>query len=156
MIPAMIGWRHSAARAAALFLLALAVFGAAGCAAGESKVELAGRVFTVDLALTREDQTRGLMFVEQLDADHGMLFIFPREAPRSFWMKNTRIPLDILYFDSDLALVSMAQNARPCVADPCPAYPSRSPAQYVLELNGGMAKTLGVQRGDRLTLLFEP
>jgi len=129
---------------------------AVGCAATDPRVELKGRVFTVDLAETREAQARGLMFVEQMDADHGMLFIFPREAPRSFWMKNTRIPLDILYFDRELALVSMARNARPCVADPCPSYPSRGPAQYVLELNAGTADALGVAPGDRLTLLFEP
>lgn len=126
------------------------------CSAGQPSVELKGKAFTVDLALTREAQARGLMFVEELPADHGMLFIFSGESRRSFWMKNTRIPLDILYFDRDLTLVSVAENARPCVADPCPTYPSAGPAQYVLELNAGMAAKLGVERGDPLLLLFEP
>jgi uncharacterized membrane protein (UPF0127 family) len=71
-------------------------------------------------------------------------------------MKNTRIPLDILYFDDGLTLVSMAENARPCVADPCPSYPSEAPARYVLELNAGTARSLGVEKGDRLVLLFDP
>ena len=137
-------------------VLVLALAFAAGCAAREPQVELRGQVFTVDLALTLEEQARGLMFVEAMDPDRGMLFIFPREAPRSFWMKNTRIPLDILYFDETLTLVSMAENARPCVADPCPSYPSGRPARYVLELNAGTARSLGAERGDVLTLLFEP
>jgi uncharacterized membrane protein (UPF0127 family) len=126
-----------------------------GCSAQEHRVALKGETFVVDLALTPEEQRRGLMFVEEMPADRGMLFIFPREAPRSFWMRNTRIALDILYFDEELALVSMAENARPCVADPCPGYPSRGPAKYVLELNAGLAASLGVQRGDQLELLFE-
>jgi uncharacterized membrane protein (UPF0127 family) len=130
--------------------------GATACSAGQPAVELQGKTFTVDLALTRAEQARGLMFVEDLPADHGMLFIFSGEARRSFWMKNTRIPLDILYFDRDLKLVSVSENARPCVADPCPTYPSTGPAQYVLELNAGMAGELGVERGDPLVLLFEP
>lgn len=127
-----------------------------GCAAGDPQVRLKGETFSVDLAVTRQEQARGLMFVESMPPDRGMLFIFPGEAPRSFWMRNTRIPLDILYFDSDLALVSVAANARPCAADPCPTYPSRAPARYVLELNAGKAESLGVRPGDRLELLFEP
>lgn len=126
------------------------------CSAGNPEVELKGETFTVDLAVTREDQMRGLMFVEEMPAGHGMLFIFPGETRRSFWMKNTRIPLDIMYFDSDLTLVSVSKNARPCIADPCPSYPSAGPAQYVLELNAGEAERLGVERGDPLQLLFEP
>lgn len=140
-----------------LFILcAMSLSAVTACSAQQPSVALNGETFTVDLALTREDQARGLMFVEELPADHGMLFVFPNESRRSFWMKNTRIPLDIMYFDSDLNLVSVSENARPCVADPCPAYPSAGPAQYVLELNAGMARQLGVERGDPLKLLFEP
>ena len=109
----------------------------------------------VDLAVTREEQARGLMFVEQMDDDRGMLFIFTYDAPRSFWMKNTKIPLDIMYFDKDFKLVSMATNARPCLADPCRTYPSVVPARYVLELNSGKAEELGLEHGDVLTLHFE-
>lgn len=139
-----------------LVLLLGIALATAGCAAGEPQVRLKGETFSVALAVTRQEQARGLMFVESMPEDRGMLFVFPREAPRSFWMKNTRIPLDILYFDSDLALVSVAANARPCAADPCPTYPSRAPARYVLELNAGKAQSLGVQPGDRLELLFDP
>ncbi len=142
------------------FLIAFLLSGvfafATGCAAGEPRVELKGREFAVDLARTPQEQARGLMFVEEMPADRGMLFIFPSEAPRAFWMKNTRIALDILYFDAELSLVAMALNARPCAADPCPNYPSRAPARYVLELNAGTAEGMGLEHGDRLTLLFEP
>lgn len=127
-----------------------------GCTASEPRVELRGETFAVQLAQTREEQVRGLMFVDELPDGTGMLFIFPAEGPRAFWMKNTRIPLDIFYFDDELALVSVAENARPCVRDPCPSYPSKGPARYVLELNAGMAESLGVEPGDRLKLLFEP
>ncbi|MEJ2534050.1 MAG: DUF192 domain-containing protein [Gammaproteobacteria bacterium] len=139
-----------------LLIVALLPALLAGCAAAEPAVELRGQVFKVELALTRGEQARGLMFREELPPDRGMLFIFQREDWRSFWMKNTRIPLDILYFDDGLTLVSVAENARPCVADPCPSYPSEAPARYVLELNAGMVRSLGVEKGDRLVLLFDP
>ena len=139
----------------ALVLLLCLLFAGAGCASPEPKVELAGRQFTVELARTRAEQARGLMFREELDRDRGMLFLFDQEMPRSFWMKNTRIPLDILYFDGELKLVGMALNARPCVADPCPSYPSIRAARYVLELNAGLAQELGLELGDRLILHFD-
>lgn len=120
--------------------------------AREPAVKLQGERFTVELATTREKQALGLMFREQLPDDHGMLFIFPVEAMRSFWMKNTRIPLDIFYFDKELRLVSVAENARPCRTRRCPGYASAGPAMYVLELNAGKAAELGVQPGDRLAL----
>lgn len=122
------------------------------CMAEGPSVELKGQRFQVELAETREKQALGLMFRDSLPQDHGMLFIFPGEARRSFWMKNTRIPLDILYFNSNLELVSMAQSVRPCRTRNCPGYPSEGPAKYVLELNSGKAAELGVKAGDVLEL----
>jgi len=133
----------------------LAMLAAACANAQHPKVELRDHVFQVELALTRDEQVMGLMFRESMPADQGMLFVFGSEAPRSFWMRNTRIPLDILYFDHDLALVSMVRNARPCAVQNCPGLPSEGPAQYVLELNAGKADELGLQKGDRLKLLFD-
>lgn len=138
-----------------LVLLGLLLTAVGGCADQDAVVELGGRQFSVELALSRGEQARGLMFREELEPDAGMLFVFPREAPRHFWMKNTRIPLDILYFDEQLELVGTALNARPCVADPCPTYPSGRPARYVLEINAGLAEELGVELGDRLILHFD-
>ena len=115
-------------------------------------VELNRERFTVELADTQDKRTLGLMFRDSMPDDHGMLFIFPLETRRSFWMKNTRIPLDIFYFDSNLALVSVAENTPPCRTRKCTAYPSDGPAKYVLELNAGKAAELGVKSGDVLEL----
>lgn len=83
-----------------------------------------------------------------MPATHGMLFVFPDAQPRTFWMKNTLIPLDMLFFDSNRKLVAIQANAAPCHADPCALYPSGAPARYVLELNAGTAAKLGLHVGD--------
>ncbi len=135
-----------------LLLCVLMLTACTACNAGNPRVELSGRSFGVEIADTREKQALGLMYRDTMPADQGMLFIFPNEAPRSFWMKNTRISLDIMYFDKDLKLVSISANTPPCRVSRCPAYPSSGPTQYVLELNAGIAKELGVSPGDRLTI----
>ena len=133
-----------------LYLLMLAACSA--CASGEPSVVLGGKTFSVEIADSSEEHQLGLMFRDSMPADHGMIFIFPDEAPRSFWMKNTRIPLDIMYFDRDLRMVSISADTPPCRVARCPSYPSVAPAKYVLELNGGSAAALGVGVGDKLTL----
>ena len=133
-------------------LLAVTTLVCSACMAAEPFVELKGQRFTVELAETREKQALGLMFRDSLPDDHGMLFIFPAEGMRSFWMKNTRIPLDIFYFDEELKLVSVSENANPCRTQRCPGYPSAGPAKYVLELNSGKAAELDVRAGDVLVL----
>ena len=122
------------------------------CASSEPSVELGGKTFRVEIAETQEKQALGLMFRDSMPRDEGMIFIFPNEAPRSFWMKNTRIPLDIMYFDKDLKLVSISADTPPCRVSRCPSYPSSKPAMYVLELNAGMAAELGVGPGDLLEI----
>ena len=135
--------------ACAAFLLAAC----SGCAsAGGDWVELAGNRYSVEVADDEAERARGLMFRDVLPEGHGMLFIHEREEPQAYWMKNTRIALDILYFDSHLKLVSQQRDVPPCSAgDRCPPYPSRAPAQYVLELNAGQAARLGLQDGALLT-----
>ncbi len=134
-------------------LLCVLMFAACtACASDGPSVELGGKSFAVEIADTREKQALGLMFRDEMPADKGMLFIFPNEAPRSFWMKNTRIPLDIMYFDKDLNMVSISADTQPCRVSRCPSYPSIAPAKYVLELNAGTASELGVGPGDRLTI----
>ncbi len=115
-------------------------------------VELNQERFSVELADTQDKRALGLMFRDSMPDDHGMLFVFPGETRRSFWMKNTRIPLDIFYFDNNLALVSVAENTPPCRTPECPTYPSDGPARYVLELNAGKAAELGAKPGDVLEL----
>jgi uncharacterized membrane protein (UPF0127 family) len=135
-----------------ILLLAIAVFLCSACFAREPSVVLNGQRFTVELAETQEKQALGLMFRDSLPDSHGMLFVFPAESLRSFYMKNTRIPLDIIYFDEDMRLVSVAENARPCRTRRCPSYLSEGPAKYVLELNAGKAAELGLRPGDLLEL----
>ena len=99
-------------------LLTLSLLTLAGCASADSKhwVELAGTRYNVELAQNDETRARGLMFRDQMDADHGMLFVHDREEPQAYWMKNTRIPLDILYFDSQRRLVGQQRDVPPCSA----------------------------------------
>jgi len=134
------------------FLYVLILLACSACASGEPRVVLGGKTFSVEVAKTSEEHELGLMFRDSMPADHGMIFIFPDESPRSFWMKNTRIPLDIMYFDKDLRMVSISADTPPCKVARCPSYPSIAPAKYVLELNAGRAAALGVGVGDELTL----
>lgn len=114
--------------------------------------EIKGHRFDIEIVSDDAARARGLMFRDSMPADHGMLFVFSDMQPRVFWMKNTWIPLDMLFFDSDYRLVSVQQRVPPCRSDPCAQYASDGPAQYVLELNGGTADRLGVKPGDKLTV----
>lgn len=124
----------------------------AGCSTINGQwVELDGQRYTVEIADNDAERARGLMFRDRLAQDSGMLFIHEREAPQAYWMKNTRIPLDILYFDNDRKLVSQQRDVPPCaLGNACPPYPSDAPARYVLELNAGEATRLQLQDGMQL------
>jgi len=125
-----------------------------GCASHDAPwVELKGERFKVEVADDEPSRTRGLMFRDSLADDAGMLFVFESEQPLAFWMKNTRIPLDILYFDDARRLVSVS-SAPPCTTPQCPNYPSDGPARYTLELKAGTARRLGASRGDEI--VFSP
>ena len=133
-----------------LFALALAC-GACASTSGPW-VSLGGQRYSVEIADTEAERARGLMFRDELPAGHGMLFIHEQEGPQAYWMKNTRIALDILYFDNDRKLVSQQRGVPPCsLGDACPSYPSNAPARYVLELNAGQAEKLKLQDGATLT-----
>lgn len=123
-----------------------------GCASGGAPwVELRGERFAVEIADAGDERNRGLMFRDVLAEGTGMLFLHDREERQAYWMKNTRIPLDIFYFNSERQLVSVSQGVPSCsLGDRCPPYPSAGPALYVLELNAGEASRLGVAKGDEL------
>ena len=105
--------------------------------------------FTVKLAETEVQRRHGLMFTPYLPRQHGMLFIFETDAPRQFWMKNTQIPLDMLFFASDGRLVNIVHSAVPFSLT---ARNSVGPARYVLELNGGVAAEIDIQLDAKLVL----
>jgi uncharacterized membrane protein (UPF0127 family) len=122
------------------------------CAASGPYVELNGHRYTIEIAADNASREHGLMDRTEMAADHGMLFVFDDDLPRTFWMKNTKIPLDMLFFDADNKLVSIAHNVPPCVSDPCPGYSSGAPARYVLELNAGESAKLGLTSGDPIAI----
>jgi uncharacterized membrane protein (UPF0127 family) len=131
-----------------------ATLGLSACVARASGpyVELDGHRFQIEIAADEASRERGLMFRESMPSDHGMLFVFDDAQVRTFWMKNTHIPLDILYFDQNYKLVSVQRRVPPCLnsGNNCPGYPSEGEARYALELNAGMADKFGVKAGDVL------
>jgi uncharacterized membrane protein (UPF0127 family) len=139
---------------AAPVALALVALTLAGCPGGGPEVALKGHHYEVEIVSDPAGRERGLMFRDRMDAAHGMLIVFDDDAPRYFWMKNTRIPLDILYFDKDGRFVSGQFGVPPCGSggNNCPTYPSTGAARYVLELNAGVGKALALAPGDPITL----
>jgi uncharacterized membrane protein (UPF0127 family) len=109
--------------------------------AGKAKV----RRFKVEVARTPEQQEIGLMYRRSMPVDHGM--IFPMSPPRAvtFWMKNTYIPLDLVFIGPDHRIIRIAENAKPLSLD---MIPCEEPVAAVLELNGGAARAQGIAAGD--------
>jgi uncharacterized protein len=109
---------------------------------------LGGKPFLLEVARTPDEQARGLMYRPSMPLDHGMIFVFPRAEPRSFWMKNTRIPLDIVYLDAKGRVL----NVEAMMPFDLRGVESDGPAMYAIELNQGTATALGIQRGDVIAL----
>lgn len=107
-----------------------------------------------ELAVTNEERAQGLMFRERIGSDQGMLFVFEEEGIYPFWMKNTLIPLDILWLGRDRRIVHIAADVPPCTAEPCPTYGPEIPASFVLELKAGEARARGLRPGDRLEFVL--
>jgi uncharacterized protein len=105
------------------------------------------QIFGVELAVTPEEQAKGLMFRRELPEKQGMLFDFHREQPTSFWMKNTYIPLDMIFIRADGRILRIAENTVPLSEA---MVPSGGPVRAVLEVIGGTAKKLGIAPGDRV------
>ncbi|WP_417581286.1 DUF192 domain-containing protein [Pelagibacterium sp.] len=103
--------------------------------------------FSVEIADTPKETSRGLMFREELAPDAGMLFDFLEERPTSFWMQNTLIPLDMLFIKADGEIVRIHENAVPMDTT---AIPSGEPVRFVLEIPGGRSAELGLQAGAQL------
>lgn len=101
----------------------------------------------IEVAATPVDQEIGLMFREHMDPDHGMLFAMGRTDVLSFWMKNTLIPLDMLFIAPDGTIKKIHENAEP---KSLKGVSSEVPVSAVLELNGGRARALGIAEGDKV------
>lgn len=105
--------------------------------------------FDVEIADNEYERETGLMYRDKLEEDQGMIFIFEDEAPRGFYMKNTTIPLDILFLDKDLKIVSVVPETKP---ESLETIPSGVPAKYVLEINAGLAQKWSLKEGDYVHL----
>jgi len=105
--------------------------------------------FTVEWAVTPEETQRGLMFREQMAPDHGMVFDFLEDAPRSFWMRNTVLSLDMIFIRSDGTVARIARNTVPFTDTPVP---SGEPVRYVFEVNAGTSDRISLAPGDRVDL----
>jgi uncharacterized membrane protein (UPF0127 family) len=124
------------------------------CAQGQQTLVIhsatGGHQVRVEVVTEPADQARGLMYRRSLGKDSGMLFIFRQEGLQSFWMKNTLIPLDMIFVSRDLAIVDIT-TMQPCITDPCPSYTSRQPAKYVLEINAGYCRSHNIIIGDKIS-----
>ena len=135
---------------------ALLLIATAGCASGPFKLPTAEvtvdtasgpKMFEVEIASDPDSQRRGLMYRRELAPNAGMLFDFHANAELSFWMKNTVLPLDMLFIRSDGTISTIAANTVPNSTTPIP---SAEPVRAVLEINGGRAHDLGIRAGDRV------
>ncbi|WGD33833.1 DUF192 domain-containing protein [Olleya sp. YS] len=105
------------------------------------------KVFNIEIAKTDYDIQTGLMYRDSMKDNQGMLFVFNDVRERSFYMKNTRIPLDLIFFDHNKRIVSFQENAKPMDES---SLPSNTPAQFVLEVNAGTAQKLLLDVGDKM------
>lgn len=108
------------------------------------------RCFVVELAKTQEELEKGLMFRESLDVEEGMLFIFEKEDKYPFWMKNTLLPLDIIWLNKDKEVIFIKEDAQPCQKEECDNFFPGEEAKYVLEINSGLVEEMGLELGDEL------
>jgi hypothetical protein len=101
----------------------------------------------IEIAENQYEHETGLMYRQSMKDTQGMLFIYPEEAPRSFYMKNTYIPLDIIFYSKDSSVVSFQENAQPLDET---SLPSNKPAKFILELNAGKVKEWNIEVDDKI------
>lgn len=137
-----------------IFLFAFVVFAAPARADEPIRQEIVAvtadgtkHVIHAEIADTDEERAQGLMFRTEMAEDHGMLFVFPAMRPLGFWMRNTLIPLDMIFIKDDGVIHHIHANAKPQDET---IIPSQGPVSRVLELNGGAAERMGIKPGDRL------
>ncbi len=103
----------------------------------------------IEFAETSYEQQTGLMYRKSMEANQGMLFIYAEEAMHNFYMKNTYIPLDLIFFEKDSTAVSFQENAQPLDET---SLPSKLPAQFILEVNAGKVEEWNLTEGDKIII----
>lgn len=106
--------------------------------------------FSVETAETPEVREKGLMFRKTLGQNEGVLFIFPKEENYFFWMKNTLIPLDIIWINQNKEVVFISENNQPCEENDCPLISPDEKAKYALEINAGLTEKMGLLKGNKI------
>jgi len=136
-----------------IFLICLITVSMSACSLDDSapQVCFGDLCVEVEIADDHEEQKTGLMFRKKMDDDKGMLFVYQSEQKHVFWMKNTLIPLDMIWINKDKKIVDI-QSVDPCEQDPCERYEPAYEALYVLEVNKGFADENGVKVGDTIEL----
>jgi len=120
----------------------------------ENKVCFGENCFSVELAKSQAEIEKGLMNRTKLEKNKGMLFIFKEESIYSFWMKNTLIPLDMIWIDSNQKVVFIKENAEPCKSLICMSINPGVKASYVLEINGGLVGEYKIKPGDSVEFYY--
>ena len=110
--------------------------------------------FSVEIADTEAEREKGLMNRESLGENKGMLFLYAQAGIYSFWMKDTLIPLDIIWFDRN-RIITAIRTAPPCTDNLCPIINPNVAASYVFEVNAGTAKKIGMEIGDKIDLILK-
>jgi len=118
-----------------------------------SKACINSNCFSIELAETNAERAKGLMYKAKLGQYNGMLFVFDKEGIYPFWMKNTLMPLDIIWIDKDQKIVFMAKDSQPCELEQCVSINPEVEATYVLEINAGFCDGLDIKVGD--AVIFE-
>jgi uncharacterized protein len=118
----------------------------------KTTIVLAGQSFSVELAVTRVARERGLMFRRELAADAGMLFVFEKERPRGFYMKNCLIDLDVVFITAEGKIAQLTTMRIPAPGKPLKTYESGMPVKYVLELPAGTARRIGLRPDQAIDL----
>lgn len=143
----------------ALLVMLMVLAGCGRSTRGERvAVELGGRTFDLELALDDAAREHGLMERDHIADDGGMLFVFPRQQVLRFWMKNCKVPIDVIFLDAAGRIVSIHQMTPPApgTADRDLAeYPSGYPAQFAIEVQGGLTDKLGLKLGEKVDLELE-
>ncbi|MDD5668626.1 MAG: DUF192 domain-containing protein [Candidatus Omnitrophica bacterium] len=134
------------------FIIGVLFLGSGACAAPSAKKVCIGNVcVNAVIASSEQERAEGLMFKESLSENEGMFFVFERADVYSFWMKNMKFPLDLIWINTDKKIVDITRNAPPCENDPCPVFSPDQKIKYVLEVQAGFADKFKLRVGDSVT-----
>ncbi len=122
----------------------------------QDRVCFSSNCVNVEVVKEGEKLMRGLQYRKALAQDSGMLFVFPDDSLHRFWMKDTLIPLDMIWLNGQKNVIFIETHVPVCVLDPCPTYGPKQESRFVLEVNAGHAKAMGIEIGSKAGFTFYP